>query len=185
MDIAIRTERNYTRMGIMGPNNVRFKAHMYMHLQYACLYRVVFVRANALSAFEQATDAFVSRLPASAFAAGAAAGRAGAAARHAYGGMRGNAARFHGSTDSKQSPQASSSRSFGKAVPQAGCYLCAAADHYCNDDKFHPKVDGKYPKVSKAMKAAILQRVRSSDADEATKAEREKNIKDFWSRHSL
>ena len=54
LDIAVRVERNYRRRGIMGPNDIRFKAHMYLHLQYASILRTVFVRASALAAFEGA-----------------------------------------------------------------------------------------------------------------------------------
>ena len=176
LDIALRVERQYRRMGTMGPNDIRYKAHMYLHLMYACLYRLVFVRANALSAFERATDAFVSRLPASAFVASVSGQqRAEAMARRKVA-----SSHNHTVTSSVASTGASS-----YVMPQAGCYLCPAADHYCNNELFHPKVNGQYPKVPKATKAAILKRVRESGHDAATKAEQEKTIKDFWSRHSL
>ena len=176
LDIALRIEREYRRMGMMGPNDVRYKAHMYLHLQYASLHRLVFVRANALSAFERATDAFVSRLPASAFTEALTGQQRSQVALR----RKATTARRH----TGPSPS-STARVSNFAVPQAGCYLCPAADHYCNDERFHQKVNGQYPKVTKAMKAVILRRVRESDVDDETKAEREKTIKDFWSRHSL
>jgi hypothetical protein len=178
LDIALRVEREYRSMGVMGPNDVRYKAHMYLHLQYASLYRLVFIRANALSAFEKATDAFVSRLPAAAFVT-AVTGQQRAAEM-----VRRKTVAAHRHT---VQPSSSAGAGIGpRVVPQAGCYLCPAADHYCNNELFHPKVNGRYERVPRATKALILKRVReSTEYDAATKVEQEKTIKDFWSRHSL
>ena len=157
VDIAVRTERNYRRMGTMGPNDVRFKAHMYLHLQYACIHRMVFVRARVLAAFELATDPFVARLPASAVKTSRTFGKS------------------QSSTSARQ--QTTTSTTF--------CYLCGSTSHLCNDEGVHPKENGEYAKLSQQEKDKVLECIQQTDVPSTTKTSFTKKVKDFWSRHSL
>ena len=58
-------------------------------------------------------------------------------------------------------------------------------DHACNDERFHPKVDGKYAKVTKATKTAILKRISDQPLSKEVKDAQRKQVQDFWSRHGL
>ena len=63
MDVGIRTYRKMNRLGELGPDDIRFKARMYLHLQYMCEHRVFHASAMAMTVFADATDPFVARIP--------------------------------------------------------------------------------------------------------------------------
>jgi hypothetical protein len=141
---------------------------MYLHLQVASHSRVLYTGSNAMAAFERATDLFVARLPASAFQPPRRVPRV--------------AARVADPTAACAPVQTESSR----GGPVSGCWLCPAPDHYCNDKRFHVKVNGRYKKISKSDKEAILDRIAGTATwSSEAKAEETRKVKDFWSQHSL
>ena len=160
MDICLRVHRNYDRMGTLGENEIRFKARMFLHLQYACQYRVVHANSIAMTVFEDATDPFCARLPASAK-----------------------------TSTTKRTPnktrQASQPQQSDNSTPTFCCWLCPRDDHYCNNRKFHPLVNGKYAPITEDTKEAILAKIESSPHSAALKAEEKKKVRRFWSQHSL
>ena len=142
-------------MGNLGKNEIRFKARMFLHLQYACQYRVVHANAIAMTVFEDATDPFVSRLPGQSKAA---------ATRSSF----------------KCTPVTENNSSMS-----SGCWLCPAADHWCNDRRFHPLVDGKHEPITNEVKEAILKRIETSDRSQSLKSAERKAAKRYWSQHGL
>ena len=58
LDTTVRTHSQMMRRGSLGPNELRFKVRMYLHLQYATNYRVLHIGAGAMRAFEAAVDTF-------------------------------------------------------------------------------------------------------------------------------
>ena len=135
MDICLRAHRHYELIGSLGPDEIRFKARMFMHLQYACFARVVHSNAIAMTVFEDVTDPFVSRLP-------------------------GHKPSARQQPNYKQNAPSGSPRD--NSTPSSGCYLCPATDHHCNDKRFHPLVNGKHQPISDKKKEAILKRIESS-----------------------
>ena len=168
LDIIVRVHGEYELLGTLGVNNVRLRARTYLHLQHCSHYRVLYTSARAMTAFETAVDYMVARLPSSAFEP----------PRRAFARSRGGAERGPAGS----SPAASAK--FG-SPSTSGCFLCPATDHYCNDARFHAKVNGRYKKMSQADKDAILVRIRNSSKSTAAKAEETRKIRDFWSQHSL
>ena len=67
----------------------------------------------------------------------------------------------------------------------SGCYLCTAIDHYYNDRKFHPLVNGKHKPLSDAEKEAIIERIESSNLSQAQIAAEKKSVKRYWAQHGL
>ena len=161
IDICLRVHRTYDRMGTLGRDEIRFKARMFLHLQYACMHRVVHAGAMAMSVFESATDPFCSRLP-----------------EFSKSSTRRSPGKTRSGTDASQ-PESDAK------MPLCGCYLCPATDHFCSNRKFHPMVNGKYEPVSDETKAAIMTRIENSPLAHALKDMERKNVKRFWSQHGL
>ena len=166
LDIAVRTHSQMLRRGSLGPNELRFKVRMYLHLQYATNYRVLHTGAGAMRAFEAAVDTFgVAKVP-----------------------------RFRvkmaGGTP-RRTPQATGDRNatpFKRNVVSSftGCWLCPAADHMANDPKFHPKsADGKRSPLSADTKQAIFDRIDASSNSAELKHAEKTQVKKYWSQHSL
>ena len=155
MDIALNVHRRYDRLGALGQDEERFKARMYLHLQHACMSRKVHASAIAMTVFEDATDPFCTRLP----------------------GHTKSASPFR----NPPKPQAK----YNEPTPSSGCYLCPATDHYCNNEKFHPLVNGKHKPLSDKEKEAILKRIETSSLSQANKNIERQKVKRYWSQHSL
>ena len=167
MDIGLRTYRILERMDELGPDSIRFKAKMYLHLQYMCMHRVLHASAIADTVFMDAVDPFIVRLP-------------GQSKFRRY--------RYTTSPVSTPSPSGPTPRkpTFKTVPPLSGCYRCPATDHYANDTRFHPVLpDGTQEKVSDADKAAILKRVEKSDLSEAVKAAEKDKVRQYWAQHGL
>ena len=163
MDICLRVHKNYDQMGVLGPENRRLKARLFLHLQHACMYRVVYANAIANTVFEDAVDPFVARLLG-----------------------------YQKPTDTKYRSQpqhnAGGRRKGGDdedTTPVSGCYLCTATDHYCSDPKYHPKINGRHAPVDPDMKKAILKRIDSSDLTADLKASEKKRVRKYWAQHEL
>ena len=155
MDIALNVHRRYGRLGTLGQDEEKFKARMYLHLQHACMSRVVHASAIAMTVFEDATDPFCARLP-----------------DHTK-----SASPFR----NQPKPQPKST----ETTPSSGCYLCPATDHYCNNEKFHPLINGKHKPLSDAEKEAILKRIETSALSQTYKNIEKQKVKRYWSQHSL
>ena len=146
------------RMGELGPEEIRFKARMYLHLQHMSVHRVLHASAIANTVFADATNAFVARLPAYK-----------KMKKDMYGGVRKSPGDY---TKLKQ--------------PISGCYLCTATDHYSNDTRFHPLLpDGTREKVSEPMKKSIMERIDKSNLTAAVKAAEKEKVRSYWLQHSL
>ena len=163
MDICLQVQHNYQRTGRLGRDNIRLKARLFMHLQHACMYRVVYANAIADTVFDNATDPFCARLP----------------------GYVSPASSSLGSP-----PPLPKNRNAGAgkpvhndATPVSGCYLCVATDHYSNDKRFHPLVNGRHAPLSAEKKKAILDRIDASDLNASLKASEKRNVRRYWSQH--
>ena len=172
MDIAIRIYRQMTRLGTLGPGEVRFKARIFLHLHIMTVQRVMYTGAAAMSVFKSATEVFMTRLPASAFDDSSP--------------VR-SPKKPKPTASSPASPAAcspvSTSRKSAWSTPKWGCYVCGATDHYCSNRSIHPLESGaKYPKVSDAIKKKMLARVDASVLTADKKEKEKKKLKDFWSR---
>ena len=168
MEICLRVQGVYERTGQLGTNDIRLKARMYLHLQHACVYRVVYANAIASTVFEDATDPFCARLP---------------------GYEKPTSTQRWQSPSPKKTPT-STRGGFDNspkqdATPVSGCYLCTATDHYCNDKKFHPLVDGRHAPLSPEKKKAILKRIEDSDLTPSLKSSETTKVRRFWSQHGL
>ena len=166
MDVGLRTYRTMDRLGELGPDDIRFKARMYLHLQYMCEHRVFHASAMAMTVFADATDPFVARIPGHSVAKKQRQYPSGAEKSRFAGGTRKPAVR---------------------TPPVSGCYKCPASDHYANDTRYHPvPLDGTKEKLSDETKAAILKRVdgKASLSEAAKEAEKEK-VRQYWSQHEL
>ena len=161
MDICLRVHKNYEQMGVLGPDNRRLKARLFLHLQHACMYRVVYANAIANTVFEDAVDPFVARLP----------GFEKPKPQTVSSGASG-----HRNTEKYDD---------NKPSPVSGCYLCTATDHYCSDPKHHPLVDGRHKPVAAQMKQAILKRIDSSDLTTNLKAAEKAKVRKYWAQHGL
>ena len=158
MDIALRVYKTMERLGELGPEEIRFKARMYIHLQHMSVHRVLHASAIANTVFADATNAFVARLPAYK-----------KMKKDMYGGLR------KPPVDQNKLKQ-----------PVSGCYLCTATDHYSNDTRFHPLLpDGTREKVPEKMKKAILERIDKSNLAAAVKASEKEKVQSYWLQHSL
>ena len=157
--ICLRTHQHYELSDSLGPDEIRFKERMFMHLQYACFARVVHSNAIAMTVFEDATDPFVARLPG------------------------------HKPSECRQPDYKTTSTSVGSprdnSTPSIGYYLCPATDHYCNDKRFHPLVNGKHKPVSDKTKEEILKRIESSSLSQAQRTNEKQRVKRYWSQHGL
>ena len=163
MDIALSSYRNMERLGELGPDDIRFKARMFMHLSYMVNHRVLHASAIARTVFASATDAFVVRLP---------------AYKDGKRSLYKKTETSTRATTTKYTPAAKK--------PTSGCYLCTATDHYSSDTKFHPLLaDGTREKLTPQMKKAILERIDKSDISAAMKASEKENVRQYWSRLSL
>ena len=161
MDIALRVHRTYDRMGTLGfPDSFRFKARMFLHMQHACMTRVVHASAIAMTVFEDATDPFCARLP-------------------EYSKAKAKVP-FRPTTTAHAGKEVRS-----ETTPTSGCYLCPATDHYCSDRTHHPLVNGKHKPLSDEIKEAILKRIESSSLSPTQKANEKKAVRRYWSQHSL
>ena len=165
MDICLRTHRNYKLMNALGQDEERFKARMYLHLQYACQNRVLHASAIAMTVFEDATDPFVARLP---------------ARTSGGGGSKTPRSKLRSGSGTRQDDNHST-----PMQPTSGCYLCPATDHYCSDPKFHPKVNGKHKPLTDAEKEAIIERIESSDLSRTLKNAELKSVRRYWLQHGL
>ena len=159
MDIALRVHRTYERMGTLGvPDSIRFRARMFLHLQHACMTRVVHASAIAMTVFEDATDPFCARLP--------------------------EYSKPKKPVRPASAPLACKDVREERA-PMSGCYLCPATDHYCSDRTHHPLVNGKHKPISEETKEAILKRIESSSLSSGQKANEKKAVRRYWSQHAL
>ena len=167
MDIAIRLHRHMSRLGSLGPNETRFKARMYLHLQHATMRRVVFTSAAAMAVFKEATEVFLTRLPRSVFSQSPKPTQTPTKQEH---------------DKYSQSPSREKGRSsYGK--PRSGCWLCPATDHYCSDRTKHPTdAKGMHKPVSPANQKAIMQRIDSAQSSTDWKSAEKKRVRDFWAR---
>ena len=173
MDIAIRLHRHMTRLGTLGPSEMRFKARMFLHLQYATIRRVVFTSASAMAVFKEATEVFMTRLPRSAFAQSTT-----TASPCSIAGSAGGRTTL---SPAKCPPAARRPPAFG--MPQSGCYLCPATDHYCIDRTKHPlNANGKHAKVSAKTQTAILAHIDNSSMSAEWKTAEKARVRDFWAR---
>ena len=173
MDIAIRIHRHMSRLGTLGPDEIRFKARMYLHLQFATVARVVYTSASAMAVFKEATEVFLTRLPASV--------RSGSAVTPSK-----SPARSPASAAAPGTPRAcvpASPRKNAWSKPKWGCYLCGGMDHYASDRSKHPCERGaKHAKVPEAIKKQLLARIDASKFAEKVKDEEKKKLREFWSR---
>ena len=163
MDICLRVHRTYERMGKLGHDEQRFKGRMFLHMQTACVGRIVFASAIAMNVFDAATDPFCARLP----------GKSKSI----------STSRQHSSSKSRFA--ASSQPSQPAASTTSGCYMCPASDHWCNDRNHHPLVNGKHKPISDETKEAIMKRIESSDLSPALKEAEKKSVRRYWSQHGL
>ena len=135
--------------------------------------RVVYTSASAMAVFKEATEVFMTRLPASAF--------------------KDNSPRATVLTTPEKPSFSSGNKTYcGPATPPTskkftspkfGCYLCEKTDHYCSDRAFHPlNADGKHAPVSPATRKLILARIDKSDLSAELKAAEKSKVKDFWLR---
>ena len=180
MDVCLRTYRTMDRMNELGPGETRFKARMYLHLQYMCTHRIFHASAIAMTVFAEATDPFVARLRA----------RPGYNGRVGYNGHRNGHAGAAAATSTTRTTSTTASSYRKTAVkntpPVSGCYKCPATDHYANDPRFHPlKSDGSHEKLSDETKAAIFNRIDVSTLSSAAKAEEKEKVRQYWSQHKL
>ena len=158
MDVGLSVYRTWERLGELGVGNIRFKARMYLQLQYMSIHRVMHASAIAMTVFSDATDAFVARLP----------------------GFKGDKRSPYTATPYAGYP------SSGQKTPLSGCYLCTATDHFASDTKFHPlKADGTHEKVSAEMKKAIMNRIDKSELSAAVKTAEKDRVRRWWSQHML
>ena len=166
MDIAIRLHRHMDRLGTLGSNEIRFKARMFLHLQFATTERIVYTSASAMAVFREATEVFMTRLPQSAFVPQS---------------PSGSPKLKKSFLDTLSPTTPATQQQYG--MPRSGCYLCASTDHYCNDKAYHQVgANGKYKKVTPDVQRAIMLRIdRSANSVEWKSAEK-KRIRDFWSR---
>lgn len=160
MDICLRVHRTYDRMGTLGKDNIGFKTRMFLHMQYACQYRVVHANAVAMTVFEDATDPFVARLPGQS---------------KSFAPKRSSAKQF-------MAPDAQTSQD---SLQSTGCYLCSAVDHWASDRNYHPLVNGKHKPLSDETKKAIMKRIESSKKSHAMKNADKKRVRRYWSQHGL
>ena len=161
------------RLGTLGPNESRFKARMFMHLQVATMRRVVYTSESAMAVFKEATEVFMTRLPRSAFASAATSASPARSAR-----LPGNR-----STASPSKSQSAAARSPSFGMPQSGCYLCTATDHYCSDRTKHPlNQDGMHAKVPPKVQQKILARINNSTMSADWKKAEKQRVRDFWAR---
>ena len=166
LDMAVKVHQQMVRRGTLGADEIRFEIRMYLHLQYACNYGVMFTGASACRAFEMAVDSFgTAKVP-----------RFRKLMKHASDGRSG--ARGAGKGGGYKTPVT--------AKPASGCYLCPASDHYANDPKFHPlPADGKRAPVSADKKKAILARIDNSSLSVEEKTAEKAQVRKYWSQHSL
>ena len=162
MDICLQVHRTYERMGTLGTNENRFKARMYLHLQHTVTQRICYAGAVAMTVFDAATDPFYSRLP-------------------CY--LKASLSESAGRQNSGGKPR--SNGNLETSTPTSGCYLCPATDHYCNDPKFHPLVNGKHKPLSTTEKEAIIKRIDSSALSPALKTAEKKSVRRYWSQRGL
>ena len=160
MDICLSVHRRYERMNVLGQDEDRFKARMFLHIQHTVQTRVCYANAIAMTVFEDATDPFLTRLP----------------------GKSKSASPF---SSSSKSFQPTDSQRKQDATPMSGCYLCPATDHFCNNRVFHPLVNGKHKPLSDAEKEAIIQRIESSTLSPTLKTAEKKRVRRYWSQHGL
>ena len=166
LDMAVKVHQQMVRRGTLGPEEIRFEVRMYLHLQYACNYGVMFTGASACRAFEMAVDSFgTAKVP-----------RFRKLMKRSSDGRSG--ARGAGRGGGYKTPVT--------AKPASGCYLCPASDHYANDPKFHPlPADGKRAPISPDKKKAILARIDNSSLSVEEKTAEKAQVRKYWSQHSL
>ena len=161
MDVALRVYRTQERMGELGVNGIRYKARMYLHLQYMSTYRVMHTSAVAMTVFSDATDVFVARLPAF-------------KRRPQYDRLPTSKAPRHAAAPAQAK------------LPLISCYKCASASHRASNTKFHPvNADGSKDKVSAETRKAILAIIDKSNQPEDVKTSERENVKRYWSQHCL
>ena len=170
LDIALRTYMRMQRLGELGPNDIRFKAQMYMHLQYMSTHRVLHSGAIAATVYADAVDNFVARLP-----------------NHVK--QQSYTNNFNGTKNGRTPVRSETNGRGGKksgASPVSGCYLCPATDHYSNDTRFHPLLpDGTHEKLSDEQKSKILDRIDNAALSSSVKAAEKENVRRYWSQHKL
>ena len=160
--LAIRQFRHMQLVETLGAGQRRFKVHMFTHLQFMTVKRVLFTNPSAMPTFVQATDLFLARIPASSFSSASAKAKSASA----------SSAR---STSARKSPRKQN------AGPKVTCYLCVTPGHYCNNVKFHKRnEDNLYPAVTEAMRKKILARVDGSDLSSGEKELLKGTIRQFW-----
>ena len=166
MDVCLRTHRTMERLGELGPDSIRFKARMYLHLQYMCTHRVFHASAIAMMVFADVADPFAAWLPA----------------------RRGINRQRHVCAAAATSVVSSYRKPAVKIVPPiSGCYKCPAKDHYANDTRFHPLLpDGSQEKLSDETKAVMMRRIiDTSTLLAAVKAVEKDKVRQYWSQHKL
>ena len=167
LDIAVRVHMQMSRRGSLGPNEMRFKVRMFMHLQYATNFGVLHVGGPAMRAFAAAVDTFgVANVPG-----------------------------FRLSRESKDQKYTRSQRKVNSGPvceevqvtkPMTGCFRCPLPGHYANDKKFHPyDADGKRPPITDEDKKGILARIEAADRTSEEKAYERAQVKRYWLQHPL
>jgi hypothetical protein len=168
MDIAIRLHRHMERLGTLGYAEGMFKVRIFMHLQYATMYRVLHTGPLAMQVFNDATSFFMSKVTSTQISASSSSTSRVPPAK----------APSHSAGRSK-APRAASSAT----PPRCGCYLCPATDHYCNDAAFHPLNQAKkYAAVSQETRKKIIARVDASPLTATAKEDEKVVIRAFWER---
>ena len=172
MDIAIRLHRHMSRLRTLGKGEVRFKARMFLHLQFATLHRVMYTSASAMSVFRDATEVFMTRLPQSAFRdeSSASPAKTPSSSRESV----------TGSSPGKKTPASKKSYSHSSGTPRSGCYLCPDV-HYASDRSKHPlDANGKHAMPTKKTQEAIFARIDNESMSDSAKSDEKKKVKKFW-----
>jgi len=168
-ELAVRLYRHMEITGTLGAHDRRFRVRMWLHLQYMTVKSTLHVSPGAMTAFKEATEVFMMRIPEHAVAVYDPKPEAAPAGRTPARSSR------------KTPPARKTARKSSRDGPKVTCYLCVTPGHYCNNPKFHKKdKDGKYPMPSDSMKKQICTRVDGADVSTTEKTDLKTTIKDFW-----
>ena len=167
IDIAVKVHWQMSKRGTLGPNEIRFKIRMYLHLQYATNNKVLHTGAGAMRAFEAAVDTF------------------GMANVPKFRQLMRNSGKGSPYVPAKRGEGGKSPKKTPPAQPSSGCWRCAASDHYASDKKFHPVSADESPPLTAEEKKGIMDRIKSSSLSASEKESERTRVLKYWSQHSL
>ena len=147
--------------GTLGPNEIRFKVRMYLHIQFMSDTLTLPVGPGAMTNFARATEKFGPRVP------GWPIDLTGDSPGKGVGASMPSAC-----------PTVSSS---SKSTPKFGCWLCPSPDHYVSKAT-HPVMPTS---LSKQVKDTIIKRIQDYPCTQSEKEAGLKSLKAYWSRHKL